>query len=387
MSDRVPSSLKLFLSVCLIVKNESQNLSRCLASVKPYADEIIVVDTGSQDNTPDIAREYGAKLSYFAWCDDFSAARNYSISQASGEWILIIDADEELIVNHPNFLEEIQTDPDAIAYFIIRNEVINQSMTPLHIIRVFRNLPEMEYLGRFHEQLTYKKGNFRNELVRQLDSIKLLHHSNDSTEIEQKILERNIPILERARQEEGLSFMLLYCLGGMYGSRGKIEKAQDCWLEALERLFPYLMEGNPPEEFGFIPSLMFTLAGQALESQDYETARLLCQRGLQWCPNYPPLNYITGMTLMALGFPLGAISYFQNCLQLGQDKSYYTGEPFEQSFTTTIPACGLGVAYMTMKYWADAISAFELALRFDETCPEAQQNLEKIQQILAYQLS
>jgi glycosyltransferase involved in cell wall biosynthesis len=129
MSDRVPSSLKPFLSVCLIVKNESQHLSRCLASVKPYADEIIVVDTGSQDNTPDIAREYGAKLSYFAWGDDFSAARNYSISQACGEWIFIIDADEELIVNNPNFLGEIQKDEDAIAYFIIRNEVVNKAIS------------------------------------------------------------------------------------------------------------------------------------------------------------------------------------------------------------------------------------------------------------------
>jgi tetratricopeptide (TPR) repeat protein len=385
MSDRVPSSLKPFLSVCLIVKNESQHLSRCLASVKPYADEIIVVDTGSQDNTPDIAREYGAKLSYFAWCDDFSAARNYSISQACGEWIFIIDADEELIVNNPNFLGEIQKDEEAIAYVIIRNEVVNKAMTPVNMIRLFRHLPEMRYCGRFHEQLTYKKGNFSN--YRQLDSIKLLHHGNDPIEIEKKTIERNIPILERARQEEGLNFMLLYCLAGMYGGSGEIEKAQDCWEEALERLFPHLMEGKPPEEFTFIPSLMFTLAGQALESQDYETARLLCQRGLEWCPNYPPLNYITGMTLMALGFPLGAIAYFQNCLQLGQDRSYYTGEPFEQSFTTTIPACGLGVAYMTMKCWPDAISAFELALKFDETCPEAQQKLEKITQILANQLS
>ena len=100
----------------MIVKNEKHNLPRCLDSAKPYVDEIIVVDTGSVDGTPEIAAEYGAKVSYFEWCDDFAAARNYAISQISGDWILMLDADEELVVNSDNYKDEIISNPTILVY-------------------------------------------------------------------------------------------------------------------------------------------------------------------------------------------------------------------------------------------------------------------------------
>lgn len=84
------------VSLCIITKNERSHLARCLASAKPVVDEIIVVDTGSADETRDLAIVFGAKLFDFAWTDDFSKARNYSLSKASGDWILVLDADEAL---------------------------------------------------------------------------------------------------------------------------------------------------------------------------------------------------------------------------------------------------------------------------------------------------
>ena len=78
----------------MIVKNEELNLAKCLMSVKPVADEIIVVDTGSTDKTKAIASALGAKVFDFPWTNDFSEARNYSLSKASGDWILVLDADE-----------------------------------------------------------------------------------------------------------------------------------------------------------------------------------------------------------------------------------------------------------------------------------------------------
>lgn len=372
---------KPFLSLCAIVKNESDNLARCLASVQPCVDEIIVVDTGSEDGTPEIARQYGAKVGYFEWCDDFAAARNYALSLVTGEWILVLDADEELVVRSADFRETLKSHPEALAYSIIRIEVKPQAgMTPLHMTRLFRNLPEIRYVGRFHEQIQYQNRSLSDSEASSLDSVRVLHHANSHQQVAAKVVNRNIPILELARQEEGLSLMLLYSLAGMYGSAGEDEKARDCWEEALERLFPHLIDGNPPEEFGFIPSLVFTLAGRSLQNRDYETTMLLCQRGLEWCPNYPPLNYIAGMTLINIGFPLGAVAYFENCLKLGKDSSYYKGEPFEPSFTTTDPACCLGLAYINLKRWSDAVSAFELALTFDENCTAAQENLAKIRQ-------
>ena len=84
------------LSVCMIVKNEERFLGQCLASVKDIADELIVIDTGSTDRTVEIAREHGAQVGNFEWCNDFAAARNASIAPATGDWILFLDADEEL---------------------------------------------------------------------------------------------------------------------------------------------------------------------------------------------------------------------------------------------------------------------------------------------------
>ncbi|MFA7012885.1 MAG: glycosyltransferase [Desulfobacterales bacterium] len=82
------------LSLCMIVKNEEKHLPRCLKSVRNVVDEMIIVDTGSTDKTIDIARIFGAKVFEFPWTGDFSAARNHSLDQATGDWILILDADE-----------------------------------------------------------------------------------------------------------------------------------------------------------------------------------------------------------------------------------------------------------------------------------------------------
>ena len=84
------------VSLCMIVKNEEKNLGKCLESLKGLMDEMIVVDTGSTDRTVEIAKQYGARVEYFQWVDDFSKARNYAFSLATCEYIYSADADEEL---------------------------------------------------------------------------------------------------------------------------------------------------------------------------------------------------------------------------------------------------------------------------------------------------
>ncbi len=88
------SAKKPGVSLCMIVKDEEANLARCLASVKPIVDEMVVVDTGSTDRTKDIAEFFGARVYDFDWSGDFAEARNFSLSKAKGDWILIMDADE-----------------------------------------------------------------------------------------------------------------------------------------------------------------------------------------------------------------------------------------------------------------------------------------------------
>lgn len=82
------------ISLCMILKDEARYLESCLKAHASLVDEYVLVDTGSTDETPRIIQEYVGRVLRFAWCDDFSAARNFSLSQATGDWILVLDADE-----------------------------------------------------------------------------------------------------------------------------------------------------------------------------------------------------------------------------------------------------------------------------------------------------
>jgi len=384
MNNSLERLTKPTLSLCIIVKNERDNLQRCLSSVKPYVNEMIVVDTGSEDETPEIAANYGAKVRYFEWCNDFAKARNYAISQASSDWILVLDADEELVRVADDFLETLVLQPDVIVYSLSLTDVKSlKSLTPAWLPRLFRNIPEIHYEGCYHEQLKYSSQSFNETQLGYLEQFKILHYGYSPENLFRKNLNRNIPILESIRKQDGLSLMLLYCLAGMYNNTQQAEKAEECYAEAFNKLLPYLIDETPPEDFAFVPSLMFTLGARSLQNEDYETVRLLCQRGLEWCPHYPPLNYLAGASLRALGFPLGAIAYFEHCIQLGQDNSYYRGEPFEISYMTTYPAYDIGCIYVNQRLFQDALAAFELALSFDSNFQPVQEKINQIKQYLA----
>ncbi|MCB2169936.1 MAG: glycosyltransferase [Deltaproteobacteria bacterium] len=114
-NDKHPS-----LSLCMIVKNEEKYLARCLASLKPVVDEIIIVDTGSTDATRDIAEVFGAQVFDYEWHDDFAAARNHSLEKASGDWILVMDADEVVAASdHSNLLDLMRKSQKAKVGYLI----------------------------------------------------------------------------------------------------------------------------------------------------------------------------------------------------------------------------------------------------------------------------
>ena len=95
------------ISSCLIVKNEAENIARCLESIKSISDEIIVVDTGSTDNTVEIAKSYGARIYFYEWDNNFSNARNFALEKATGDWIIFLDADEYFEENTPKELKNV----------------------------------------------------------------------------------------------------------------------------------------------------------------------------------------------------------------------------------------------------------------------------------------
>ena len=152
------------LSQCMIVKNEEKNIEKALSWAKPIAFEQIVVDTGSTDRTVEIAESMGAKVFHFEWIDDFSAAKNYAIEQAKGDWIAFLDADEYFSDEDAQKLIQIilkvENDPQlrkmktALLCPWIHLDDTGNPFLVLAQQRVFRNTPEIRYSGSIHEYLT-----------------------------------------------------------------------------------------------------------------------------------------------------------------------------------------------------------------------------------------
>ena len=152
------------LSQCMIVKNEEANIERALSWGRGHLFEQIVVDTGSTDKTVEIAERMGAKVYHFEWINDFGAAKNFAIEQASGDWIAFLDADEyfskEDTLRLMEYLKGIESDPTlrqlkaAIRCPIANLDDSGKPTTVLQQDRIFRNTPELRYSGRIHEVLS-----------------------------------------------------------------------------------------------------------------------------------------------------------------------------------------------------------------------------------------
>jgi glycosyltransferase involved in cell wall biosynthesis len=152
------------LSLAMIVKNEEFYLKDCLESVKGIADEIVIADTGSNDNTLKIAREYNAKIFSFDWINDFSAARNFALSKCTGDWILYLDADERLSKNSVDEIKELINRKEYLAVKCLVKSIDSDYGRDNSMIfpRLFRSNPNLEFTGRVHEQIdsSLKKLNY-----------------------------------------------------------------------------------------------------------------------------------------------------------------------------------------------------------------------------------
>lgn len=157
------------LSVCFIVRNEATHLERALKSIEGLADQIVVADTGSTDHSREVARTAGAVVVEFPWIDDFSAARNFSISHATGDWILWLDADEELFAGDQILVRQAMREPKALGWLVQRLDLHTvtpqESGTWMRQLRLFRRDPALRFRGRCHpafhpsiEEIAARKG-------------------------------------------------------------------------------------------------------------------------------------------------------------------------------------------------------------------------------------
>ncbi|MHC5725904.1 MAG: glycosyltransferase, partial [Nostoc sp.] len=138
------------LSLCMIVKNEAATLPKCLNSVRKVVDEMVVLDTGSIDRTPNIAQQLGAKVHHFKWCNDFSAARNAALKYVTGDWILVLDADETLTSAIVPQLREVIARDEYLLINLVRQEVGAEQSPYSLVSRLFRNHPDIHFDRPYH---------------------------------------------------------------------------------------------------------------------------------------------------------------------------------------------------------------------------------------------
>ncbi len=223
------------LSVSMIIKNEEKMLAECLESVKDAADEIIIVDTGSTDRSKEIAARYGAKIYDFAWADDFSEARNFSLSQCTGDWVLYIDADERLTPESGRYIKNyISSALPEIGGFLCTIESEHSQLDGSlekhrgSYPRLFRNLgyPRVKFQGRVHEQISPSL--VENGLNFAVTDLVITHLGyNQPYEVMQQKVKRNYTMLLAHIKEEPTNGYAWFQLGQTLGQMNLKKEAEE----------------------------------------------------------------------------------------------------------------------------------------------------------------
>lgn len=254
------------ISVCIIAKNEEKRIEKCLSSIKPYGFEIVVVDTGSTDRTKEIAGKYADRMLDFVWCDDFSAARNFSLHAASNNWIFMLDCDEwikKIDVEELNyFRKHLSNSVGSVS----RENIVTENGIP-----VLNNTDNTErffdrrlyhYTGMIHEQLTPKRGT---EITAYLLQTTILHTGYDMTDEERAAkYTRNFTLLKKQLEGEPENPYLYYQLGKSCEIIEDYATACDYYSKGLS------FDLNP--ELAYVQAMVVSYGNALLRTGQQETA-------------------------------------------------------------------------------------------------------------------
>lgn len=308
------------LTVCLIARNEEEFIGKCLSSIKPIAHQIVVVDTGSTDRTMDIAREHGAEVHAFAWNDNFSDARNASLMHARGDWILVLDADEELPVSeHAKLLKDVSNDR-AIGY---RLPMVHRGMESRgidHVPRLFRNAPGVFYVGRVHEQV------FTTVVVQgktwglevEVGAAQLVHYGYAPEVMKSRgKVERNLGLLETAATEMPDEPNIIMNLGLELVRSGRLDEGVERYREA------FVLAGKHPALSDEIRESLLTQYCSCLvrKNRFEEIIEVLHSSVAQAKPLTASMHYLLGLSYMQLKKADEAIAEWRACLEKREQKT------------------------------------------------------------------
>jgi glycosyltransferase involved in cell wall biosynthesis/tetratricopeptide (TPR) repeat protein len=303
------------LSVCLIAKNEEKFLAQCLSSIRDLAAQIVVADTGSTDRTVEIAKEFGAEIHAVVWTDDFAAARNAALAHATGDWILMLDADEELPAAQHEKIRAHLKDANALGFRLPLVNVGQENEGPSFVPRLFRNAPGVFFHGRIHEQV------FTSLLplcklwgmTTELGAAELKHHGYTKEVVrDRNKIERNLKLLRLGLAETPDDANLVMNLGMELVRSGDLQNGLTKYREAFA-----LMSAQPFASI--VPELREALLSQ-FTSQLYkvrghdEVVNVLNSKLARHGGLTASLHFALGLSLFELKNFAGSAEQMRLCL-------------------------------------------------------------------------
>lgn len=311
------------ITLAMIVCNEEEHLAKCLDSVKEAVNEMVIVDTGSNDNTRAIAQRYTDKIYDYVWDGDFSAARNFAISKSTGQWILVLDADEVLDISSGGLRQAIMDNDTAEALFLplrcLRDEALPNEYNHFVVLRLFRNTPDYCFTGKIHEQVTLPYP----EAVR-FAEYPVIWHKPVSVKERNSKRNRNLRLLQIALQHDPENCFLQYYLGVEWLGLGKIHKALPLFTEVCGQLSEEKILFRAPAVTGLIICLR--------QAQRLAEALEVCINECRKYPEYTDLFFDAGTILEEQGNYLQAIGCFQTALARGVPPAVFAHTQGTESF-------------------------------------------------------
>ncbi len=333
----------------MIARDEAERLERCLASVRGVADEVCLVDTGSQDGTAELARALGARVEERPWRDDFAEARNASLAMARGDWILVLDADEELASEGARAALERFAAGGTGRLGRLTIESYDDDGARIGREAITRFLPAgrgFRFEGRVHEQLVAADGDPPRADV----GVRVRHLGYAASQIEARgKLARNLSLLERAVAEAGRDPYLAWQLARTRLRAGDPQGAHEAAQRAL---------ASARGDEGWAPALLETAADALRALGRPAEARALLERPLPGGEGRADRWFRLGLCALDEGRLEEAEAHFRRCLELDAAAADDPGA------ATWGPAHNLGVMCEVLGLTEDARRFYTLALSY-----------------------
>ena len=367
------------VTLCMIARDEERFLPECLRRAAPCVDEIVVVDTGSKDRTVAIAESFGAKVVHRAWDEAFSAPRNAGIAASTGDWILVLDADEFLLDGSVEQIAKLTQDPAIAGYHMRFVNVYSGGKTAgVMMVRLFRNLPGIAYENVIHEQVTPSLVRIGAGHGLSLSQCELeVEHYGYSDEVvdSRKKNERNERLFQKQLAKTPGDIYCLYKYGDFLRRLPGREADSRALLEECLR---QIRLGSPslPRELPYAAEVAALCALESARAGETDLALATIDEALRRFLPTPNLHYIAANLMLQQGQPDAAIAHFRRCLA-------YRGQtlvvPVEEGVTSHVSIIGIAQALWQK---GDHVRARRLAQRACELAPDyevGQMALSKMQ--------